>query len=238
VIYVVDGGKAKEIGYDHETGLSRLEEELVTRASANQRRGRAGRTQPGKCYKMFTRRDEENMRKFPVPEMQRVPLESLSLQVKVTRPDEDAKVSQKFTLISLSSLEFYADLYLCFKLYLGRAIDPPKVAAMEKAWSTLEDLGAIDPDGNLAALGRYMVSPCSHLPNLFKICLLKRNILAQAMLPVDLRLGKMLILATLFGCLSPMLTIAACLSSKPLFVNPMDKRDEANKYVHISTFTF
>lgn len=107
MIYVVDGGKAKEIGYDHDTGLSRLEEELVTRASANQRRGRAGRTQPGKCYKMFSRRDEENMRKFPVPEMQRVPLESLSLQVKATRPDEDAKVCY-----SMRHRNFYLNVML------------------------------------------------------------------------------------------------------------------------------
>jgi HrpA-like RNA helicase len=88
----VDGGKAKENTFDPETGLARLEEGLVTRASANQRKGRAGRTQPGTCYRLFTRRDEDNMRKFPVPEMQRVPLESLSLHVKVTRPEEDAKV--------------------------------------------------------------------------------------------------------------------------------------------------
>lgn len=68
---------------------------MVTRAAARQRRGRAGRTKPGECYKLFTRRDEENMRKFPVPEILRVPLESLSLQIKVMREDEDAKVSRK-----------------------------------------------------------------------------------------------------------------------------------------------
>jgi ATP-dependent RNA helicase DHX57 len=84
----------KENTFDPETGLARLEEGLVTRASANQRKGRAGRTQPGKCYRLFTRMDEEGMRHFPIPEMQRVPLESLSLQVKVTRPEEDAKVTK------------------------------------------------------------------------------------------------------------------------------------------------
>lgn len=40
---------------------------------------------------------------------------------------------------------------------------------------------------------------------------------------------KMLILGTVFRCLGPVLTIAACLSSKPLFVSPMDKREEANQ---------
>lgn len=67
------------------------------------------------------------------------------------------------------------------------------------------------------------------------------------MLPVDLRLGKvtirhgnkygaahaaqMMILGTIFQCLEPTLTIAAMLSSKPLFINPMDKRDEATQFV-------
>ena len=69
------------------------------------------------------------------------------------------------------------------------------------------------------------------------------------MLPLDLRLGKvsqtglagwryllswasqMLILATVFQCLDPVLTMAACLSSKPVFLSPMDKRDEATAYV-------
>ena len=42
--------------------------------------------------------------------------------------------------------------------------------------------------------------------------------------------SQMLVLATVFQCLDPMLTIAACLSSKPVFLNPMDERDEATKY--------
>lgn len=52
------------------------------------------------------------------------------------------------------------------------------------------------------------------------------------MLPLDLRLGKMLIIGTLFGCLDSALTVAACLTSKPIFVSPMEKRDEANLYAH------
>ncbi|GLB35802.1 putative helicase associated domain (HA2) Add an annotation [Lyophyllum shimeji] len=180
VIYVVDAGKVKETQYDPETSLSRLVETWVTRAAARQRRGRAGRTQPGVCYKLYTRKQELNMAKFPVPEILRVPLESISLTVKVMREEEDVK------------------------LFLSRAIDPPKVAAMERAWSTLEELGAVDEAGRLTPLGRHMST-----------------------LPVDLRLAKMLILATVFQCLDPVLTIAAALSSKPLFLSPMDKRGEA-----------
>ncbi|KAF5385346.1 hypothetical protein D9615_001206 [Tricholomella constricta] len=182
VIYVIDAGKVKETQYDPDASLSRLVETWVTRAAARQRRGRAGRTRPGVCYKLYTRKQELNMAKFPVPEILRVPLESISLTVKVMREEEDVK------------------------LFLSRAIDPPKVVAMERAWSILEELGAVDETGRLTPLGRHMSA-----------------------LPVDLRLAKMLILATVFQCLDPILTIAAALSSKPLFLSPMDKRDEATQ---------
>ncbi|KAJ7040354.1 P-loop containing nucleoside triphosphate hydrolase protein [Mycena alexandri] len=182
VIYVVDAGKVKETQYDPETSMSRLVEAYVTRAAARQRRGRAGRTQPGFCYKLYTRKQEINMGKYPVPEILRVPLESISLTVKVMREEEDVK------------------------LFLNRAIDPPKVAAMEAAWTVLEELGAVDLNGKLTPLGRHIST-----------------------LPVDLRLAKMLVLGTIFQCLGPVLTIAAALSSKPLFLTPMDKRDEASQ---------
>ncbi|KAF8527391.1 P-loop containing nucleoside triphosphate hydrolase protein [Hysterangium stoloniferum] len=180
VVYVIDTGKVKETSYDPETGLSRLEETWVTQAAARQRRGRAGRTRPGECYKLYTKKQEQEMGEFPIPEILRVPLESLSLSVKAVRETEDVK------------------------LFLGKAIDPPPVAAMEKAWSVLQELGAVDQEDKLTALGRYM-----------------------SLLPVDLRLGKMLILGSIFDCLDPILTVSACLSSKPLFVTPADKREES-----------
>ncbi|KAI0041900.1 P-loop containing nucleoside triphosphate hydrolase protein [Auriscalpium vulgare] len=182
IVYVVDAGKVKETQYDTDSGLTKLVEQWVTRAAARQRRGRAGRTQPGICYKLYTRAQERKWPAFPKPEILRVPLESICLTVKSAKEHDDVKK------------------------FLSRAIDPPAVAAMDKALEILEELGAIDAEGNLTALGRHM-----------------------ALLPVDLRLGKMLILATIFRCLDPILTIAACLSSKPVFLNPIDKRDEANK---------
>ncbi|KAF9245882.1 P-loop containing nucleoside triphosphate hydrolase protein [Melanogaster broomeanus] len=182
VIYVIDGGKVKETNYNPETGLSVLAEQWISLAAARQRRGRAGRTQPGTCYKLYTRKQEEKMKPFPVPEILRTPLESISLTVKVMRENEDVKH------------------------FLKGAIDPPEVSAMDKAWSVLKELGAIDQDGRLTALGRHM-----------------------SMLPVDLRLGKMLVLGSVFRCLNPILTIVASLAAKPLFVSPMDNREEANQ---------
>ncbi|KIJ21992.1 hypothetical protein PAXINDRAFT_159969 [Paxillus involutus ATCC 200175] len=182
VIYVIDGGKVKETNYNPEIGISSLVEQWVTRAAARQRRGRAGRTRPGTCYKLYTRKQEEKMKSFPVPEILRTPLESISLTVKVMRQNEDVKH------------------------FLKRAIDPPEVSAMDKAWSVLEELGAVDQEGKLTSLGRHM-----------------------SMLPVDLRLGKMLVLGSVLRCLNPVLTVVASLSAKPLFVSPMDKRKEANQ---------
>lgn len=77
-----------------EKDLTRLEEVLVTKASARQRRGRAGRTQPGLCFKLYTRHAERvAMEEFPTPEILRVPLEQVSLSAKAMNEEEDVKVS-------------------------------------------------------------------------------------------------------------------------------------------------
>ncbi|KAG8925227.1 hypothetical protein FRC02_009818 [Tulasnella sp. 418] len=182
VVYVIDTGKVKEASYDHSVGLSRLTETWVTLAAARQRRGRAGRTQPGECYKLFNRRQESTMDEYPKPEILRVSLDSLTLQAKMMREEEDVKE------------------------FLGKAIDPPDVGAIESSQKSLQDLGAVNDQGKLTALGRHM-----------------------ALLPLDLRLSKMLILGTVFRCIDPVLTIAACVSSKPLFSAPTERRDDMSQ---------
>ncbi|CED84855.1 atp-dependent rna helicase a [Phaffia rhodozyma] len=183
ITVVVDTGKVKETQFEAERGMQLLVEVLTSKAASRQRKGRAGRTKPGK---VFTRRMENNkMPSFPVPEILRTPLEALFLQVKAMRGDEDVKA------------------------FLSKAISPPSMPNMNVAWQTLIDLGAVEAEhetSNLTALGRHMSS-----------------------IPVDLRLAKMLVLAAIFKCLDPIVTIAAILSSKPLFLSPMDKRDQAQK---------
>lgn len=112
---------------------------------------------------------------------------------------------------------------------------------MEKAWSILEELGAVDEGGRLTPLGRHIVRdqwssffPLLNTPS--RCCPLTSglqrfdlwNLVNHGRLTGSLQI---LILGTIFQCLGPVLTIAASLSSKPLFLNPMDKRDEATKYV-------
>lgn len=136
VVYVVDTGRVKETQYDAANGMQRLVECWTSRASGRQRRGRAGRTQPGQCFKLYTRRTESNsMPRFPVPEILRTPLEALFLQVKAMNEETDVKA------------------------FLGRAIDPPKMDAIDAAWQTLLDLGAVESEkhtAKLTAMGRHV----------------------------------------------------------------------------------
>ncbi|GAA5960522.1 hypothetical protein JCM3765_003663 [Sporobolomyces pararoseus] len=190
IIYVVDSGRVKENTFDAETGVTRLVEQWTSRAAGRQRRGRAGRTRPGECFKLFTRYvDTNSMPAQPLPEIRRTPLESLLLQIKSTRPDADVRD------------------------YLGKALDPPQVKAIETAWATLKLLGAVEEKEGKKELSAHLTPLGCHL----------------AMIPVDLRLAKMLVLAAIFRCLDPILTIVALLSSKPFFLSPQDKREEAKK---------
>ncbi|GAA5924499.1 hypothetical protein JCM10213_004592 [Rhodosporidiobolus nylandii] len=193
VVYVVDCGRVKSNSFDPESGITRLVEEWTSRAGCKQRRGRAGRTRPGVCYKLFTHYTEDvHMNPQPTPEIQRTPLEALLLQIKATRPD--ANVGE----------------------YLSKALDPPNIKAIESSWATLRLLGAVQAEG-AGAEGNGMAARLSPLG------------MHLAMIPVDVRLAKMLVLASIFRCLDPILTIVAILSSKPFFNNPMEKRDEAKK---------
>jgi ATP-dependent RNA helicase DHX57 len=128
VIYVIDAGKVKETQYDPETNLSRLVETWVTCAAAKQRRGRAGRTQPGTCYKLYTKKQEMDMTKFPIPEILRVPLESILLAVKATKEDQDIKVGDMLSISrvylgSLSTGIFRSSNRSSFHRINGQGID-------------------------------------------------------------------------------------------------------------------
>lgn len=83
VVYVIDGGKLKEKSYDPYTNVSTLQSSWVSKASAKQREGRAGRCQAGVCYHLFTREREATLPSFQTPEIKRIPIEELCLQVNV-----------------------------------------------------------------------------------------------------------------------------------------------------------
>jgi len=89
---------------------------------------------------------------------------------------------------------------------LSRAPDPPTPEAIRDATTTLTEAGALDSSGALTPLGHHL-----------------------ARLPVDVRVGKIVVLGAVLGCLKPSLTVAAYLSSKSPFVAPQDERDAADR---------
>jgi ATP-dependent RNA helicase DDX35 len=122
IVYVVDSGFVKLRAYDPRTGIESLTATPVSKAAASQRAGRAGRTKPGKCFRLYT---EDNFRALPdanVPEIQRSNLAPFILQLKalgidnvvrfsyLTPPPAELLVKATELLFSLGALDDYAKL--------------------------------------------------------------------------------------------------------------------------------
>ncbi|CAN1772466.1 DExH-box ATP-dependent RNA helicase DExH1 [Linum perenne] len=82
VVYVIDCGKAKETSYDALNKLACLLPNWISKASAHQRRGRAGRVQAGVCYRLYPKVIHDAMLQYQLPEILRTPLQELCLHVK------------------------------------------------------------------------------------------------------------------------------------------------------------
>ncbi|KAL2119537.1 hypothetical protein VTJ04DRAFT_6498 [Mycothermus thermophilus] len=180
IVAVVDSGRVKETSFDPANNMRKLEETWASRAACKQRRGRAGRVQAGKCYKLYTRNLENQMAERPEPEIRRVPLEQLCLAVRAMGIRDVGR-------------------------FLSRAPTPPEATAVEGAMNMLRRMGALDGD-ELTALGTQL-----------------------AMIPADLRCGKLMVYGAIFGCLDSCVTIAAILSTRSPFLSPPDRRDEAKQ---------
>jgi ATP-dependent helicase HrpB len=74
VTTVIDGGYARVAGYDPQRGLDRLELKRISKASAEQRAGRAGRTAPGRCVRLWSAKEQHELADFELPEVMRVDL--------------------------------------------------------------------------------------------------------------------------------------------------------------------
>ncbi|XP_061215429.1 probable ATP-dependent RNA helicase DHX34 [Neopsephotus bourkii] len=170
VRFILDSGRVKEMSYDPQGKLQRLQEFWISQASAEQRKGRAGRTGPGVCYRLYAASDYDAFPPYPIPEIQRVALDALVLQLK------------SMGLGDPRTFPF---------------LEPPPSSSLETAVRYLKDQGALDEAEQLTPIG---------------------NILAQ--LPVDVVVGKMLVLGTLFGLAEPTLTVAAVLSIPSPFLRP------------------
>lgn len=83
-VFVIDSGKMKEKRFDSTRNMESLETVWVTKANALQRKGRAGRVMPGVCIHLYTKhRFVCHLLPQPVPEIKRIPLEQLILNIKI-----------------------------------------------------------------------------------------------------------------------------------------------------------
>ena len=123
VSFVVDTGRMKENRYDPSKRMSSLEDCLVSRANARQRRGRAGRVKEGVAVHLFTsHRHDRIAAHAQAPEVQRVPLEQLVLRIKALKyPGTAASVC-------------------------ARLVEPPAAVAVQRAVQELVNLDALQID--------------------------------------------------------------------------------------------
>ena len=124
---VVDCGLARVPRYEPDLGLTRLETVKVSRASADQRRGRAGRTEPGICYRLWAEAADGALPPFARPEMLDADLSGLLLDLATWGVAEPATL---------------------------RWLDPPPAPAVTEARKLLQSIGALDAAGAVTAEGR------------------------------------------------------------------------------------
>lgn len=130
IIYVIDTGFVKMTSYNPKSGMESLIVTPVSKASANQRAGRAGRVSPGKCFRLFTSWSYQNeLDANTVPEIQRTNLGTVVLMLK------------GLGINDLIHFDF---------------LDPPPAETLIRALEQLYALGALNDEGELTKLGRRM----------------------------------------------------------------------------------
>jgi len=132
VTCVIDTGKHKEMRFDERRQISRLIESFISRANAKQRRGRAGRTQQGLCFHLFTKsRHDDLMADQQTPEMLRLSLQDLIMRVKICNLGD-------------------------IQSTLAQALDPPMEKNIRRAIDALIEVGALTGSEQLTALGHQL----------------------------------------------------------------------------------
>jgi ATP-dependent helicase HrpA len=182
VRYVIDPGTARISRYSHRTKVQRLPIEPISQASANQRKGRCGRTADGICIRLYSEEDFESRPEFTDPEILRTNLASVILQM---------------ATLGLGEIDTFP------------FIDPPDRRNVRDGIHLLEELGAFDPRAKderrrLTPLGRKL-----------------------AQLPVDPRLGRMVLEAERNGNVREVMVIAAALSIQDPRERPADAQQAA-----------
>jgi ATP-dependent helicase HrpA len=129
IVYVVDTGIARLSRYDPRTGTTRLHIEAISRASADQRKGRCGRVRDGICVRLFDEQSFEARPAFTDPEMKRTGLAGVILRMKS---------------LGLGDVEDFPFL------------DPPHSRSISEGYRVLQELGALDEERSLTPLGQQL----------------------------------------------------------------------------------
>ncbi|CAN6468005.1 unnamed protein product [Victoria cruziana] len=130
IVYVIDPGFAKQKVYNPRVRVESLLVSPISKASAHQRAGRAGRTQPGKCFRLYTEKSfQDDLQPQTYPEILRSNLANVVLTLK------------KLGIDDLVHFDF---------------MDPPAPETLMRALELLNYLGALDDEGNLTRLGEIM----------------------------------------------------------------------------------
>jgi len=176
--YVIDPGTARISRYSNRLKVQRLPIEPISQASANQRKGRCGRTSDGVCIRLYEEQDFEARPEYTDPEIVRTNLASVILHM---------------TALGLGDIAAFP------------FIDPPDRRQIADGVALLYELGALD-GGRLTALGRKL-----------------------AQLPVDPRLGRMVLEASENGCVREVLIITSALSIQDPRERPVEREAAAQQ---------
>ncbi|MHA7878511.1 MAG: ATP-dependent RNA helicase HrpA [Saccharospirillum sp.] len=172
--YVIDSGLVRISRYSYRSKIQRLPIEGVSQASANQRAGRCGRIAPGLCIRLYGEDDFQQRPEFTDPEILRTNLASVILQMLHMR---------------LGQVEAFPFL------------EPPDARMIRDGYTLLNELAAVDEQGQLTAIGREL-----------------------ARLPLDPRLGRMIIEGARQKALAEVLVITSALSIPDPRERPQDKQ--------------
>ncbi len=132
---VIDGGLERRNRFDPRSGMSRLETGSISQASADQRRGRAGRLAPGICYRLWTAAEQRALVPYTPPEIVNADLAPLALEL----AGWGARDPNTLTWLT-----------------------PPPTGALAQSRELLQALGALDREGNLTPHGRNMLGLAAH----------------------------------------------------------------------------
>ncbi len=126
---IIDSGYARVPQFDPVSGLTRLVTQRISRASAEQRAGRAGRTAPGVCYRLWCESTQRGLIPQAIPEIRSADLAPLALELAAWGVSDAASLAW---------------------------LDPPPAAALAQARDLLTELDALDPAGRITAVGREL----------------------------------------------------------------------------------